>query len=101
MTYSSPVSIKDPSTRFAFGKNWAAFLENLTEDKIREAEKSLKKSLGVDTLEEKLFLDIGSGSGLFSLAAYCLGARVISFDYDGDSVACTKHLQNTFGDEER
>ena len=30
-------------------------------------------------------LDIGSGSGLFSLAARRLGARVHSFDYDTDS----------------
>jgi len=36
---------------------------------------------------KKLFLDVGSGSGLFSLAARRLGAKVLSFDYDAESVA--------------
>jgi 2-polyprenyl-6-hydroxyphenyl methylase/3-demethylubiquinone-9 3-methyltransferase len=38
-------------------------------------------------------LDIGSGSGLFSLAARRLGAKVQSFDYDPASVACTRELK--------
>lgn len=44
----------------------------------------------------KSFLDIGSGSGLFSLAARNMGARVHSFDYDEDSVGCTRYLKDTF-----
>lgn len=86
----------DPKNRFAFGKNWANFLENLNEDRIIEAEKSLKRSLGIKNLKGKVFLDIGSGSGLFSLAAYKLGAIVKSFDYDLDSVNCTKHLKEIY-----
>jgi 2-polyprenyl-6-hydroxyphenyl methylase/3-demethylubiquinone-9 3-methyltransferase len=39
------------------------------------------------------FLDIGCGSGLFSLAARRLGARVRSFDYDLVSVECAKELK--------
>src|SRR5690606_102989 len=42
------------------------------------------------------FLDIGSGSGLSSLAARRLGARVHSFDYDPESVACTAELRRRF-----
>jgi 2-polyprenyl-6-hydroxyphenyl methylase/3-demethylubiquinone-9 3-methyltransferase len=45
----------------------------------------------------RTFLDIGSGSGLHSLAAIRLGAkRVVSFDYDKDSVACTHELRRRF-----
>jgi 2-polyprenyl-6-hydroxyphenyl methylase/3-demethylubiquinone-9 3-methyltransferase len=42
------------------------------------------------------FLDIGSGSGLFSLAARRLGAKVVAFDYDAESVACAMRLRARF-----
>jgi SAM-dependent methyltransferase len=50
----------------------------------------------VETLAGKRFLDIGCGSGLFSLAARRLGARVHSFDYDPRSVACARELRRRF-----
>jgi 2-polyprenyl-6-hydroxyphenyl methylase/3-demethylubiquinone-9 3-methyltransferase len=82
--------------RFAFGKNWARFLEVLDDERIREAEQSLRTMLGVESLEGKRFLDVGSGSGLFSLAARRLGATVHSFDYDTDSVGCTAELRRRY-----
>jgi len=85
--------------RFAFGKNWAHFLQGLNEERIVEAEKSLKEKLCVQTLENKVFLDVGCGSGIFSLAAHRLGAHVVSFDYDQESVACTQYLKDTYGKE--
>lgn len=87
--------------RFAFGANWSNFLTVLNEDRIQQAVDSLKNMLGVETLDGKRFLDIGSGSGLFSLAARRLGASVVSFDYDPQSVACTNELRSRFfkGDE--
>jgi 2-polyprenyl-6-hydroxyphenyl methylase/3-demethylubiquinone-9 3-methyltransferase len=82
--------------RFEFGKNWMWFLETLDDDKIEEAVKSLRDMLETDSLSGKSFLDIGSGSGLFSLAARRLGARVYSFDYDPNSVGCTEELKHRY-----
>ncbi|MBW4621971.1 MAG: class I SAM-dependent methyltransferase [Cyanosarcina radialis HA8281-LM2] len=82
--------------RFAFGENWARFLTALDEDRIRQAEQSLCDTLKMPNLKEKRFLDVGSGSGLFSLAARRLGAKVRSFDYDPESVACTEELKRRY-----
>jgi 2-polyprenyl-3-methyl-5-hydroxy-6-metoxy-1,4-benzoquinol methylase len=82
--------------RFTFGKNWASFLETLDDARIAQAEQSLKEMLRVDSLEGKRFLDAGSGSGLFSLAARRLGATVVSFDFDPQSVACTAELRRRY-----
>jgi 2-polyprenyl-6-hydroxyphenyl methylase/3-demethylubiquinone-9 3-methyltransferase len=80
--------------RFAFGRNWQRFLAVVDEGRIAEAERSLRQMLALDSLEGRTFLDIGSGSGLFSLAALRLGAtRVHSFDFDAASVACTRELR--------
>lgn len=82
--------------RFQFGKNWQRFLSVLNDERIAEAQKSLKQMLQVEDLQGKTFLDIGSGSGLFSLAARRLGAKVHSFDYDPDSVGCTQELKRRY-----
>jgi 2-polyprenyl-3-methyl-5-hydroxy-6-metoxy-1,4-benzoquinol methylase len=83
-------------TRFQFGANWAAFLSMLDDERIKGAENSLKQMLEISDLSGKTFLDIGSGSGLFSLAARRLGAVVFSFDYDPQAVACTKELKRLY-----
>jgi 2-polyprenyl-6-hydroxyphenyl methylase/3-demethylubiquinone-9 3-methyltransferase len=82
--------------RFGFGKNWTRFLALLDETRIHEAEESLKQMLGVNSLRGLNFIDVGSGSGLFSLAARRLGACVVSFDYDPQSVACTAELRKRY-----
>jgi len=83
-------------SRFEFGRNWALFLEGLDEGRVARARESLQQMLGAKSLAGIRFLDIGSGSGLFSLAAKSLGARVRSFDYDPDSVACTDQLKKRY-----
>lgn len=80
--------------RFEFGANWSRFLATVDESRIVAAEKSLTEMLG--DINGKTLLDIGSGSGLFSLAARNLGASVRSFDYDPRSVACTAELKRRF-----
>lgn len=82
--------------RFKFGKNWARFLVHLNDERIGQAEASLKQMLKINNLEGRTFLDVGSGSGLFSLAARKLGATVHSFDYDPQSVACTNSLRSRY-----
>ena len=94
-----PDAASTPGTRdrFPFGRNWASFLGVLDEDRIVEAERSLAEKLGRERIAGATFLDVGSGSGLFSLAAMRLGARrVHSFDFDPDSVACTQELRRRY-----
>jgi len=83
--------------RFGFGENWRNFLAWLDDDRIEAACGSMRDLLETDRLVGKSFLDIGSGSGLFSLTAMRLGAdRVCSFDYDPQSVACTRELRKRY-----
>lgn len=82
--------------RFAFGENWARFLGSIDEQTIFEAEHNLKEMLETQSLSGLSFLDIGSGSGLSSLAASRLGATPLSFDVDVQSVSTTKALRERF-----
>ncbi|MFH1913873.1 MAG: class I SAM-dependent methyltransferase [Pseudomonadota bacterium] len=70
-------------------------MRHLDQDRLRQAEQSLAALLGPN-LKGKSFLDIGCGSGLFSLAARNLGASVTSLDFDPDSVRCAQGLKETF-----
>ncbi len=86
--------------RFAFGENWNAFLRDLSDERIQAATESLREFIGWRDLRGVRFLDIGSGSGLFSLAARRLGASVRSVDFDADCVACTKTLRERYGNDD-
>lgn len=81
--------------RFEFGGNWQSFVENcLSKECITAAAASLRRILAVDDLHGKSFLDVGCGSGLFSLAAARLGAeRVVGFDMDVHSVQASLDLR--------
>jgi 2-polyprenyl-6-hydroxyphenyl methylase/3-demethylubiquinone-9 3-methyltransferase len=87
-----------PDDAFRFGRNWQTYVaEHLTPQRERIARESLQKLAG-DDLTGRTFLDIGSGSGLFSLGAHSIGAeRVVSVDVDPDSVASTRHLRERAG----
>jgi 2-polyprenyl-6-hydroxyphenyl methylase/3-demethylubiquinone-9 3-methyltransferase len=95
MDNQEKLSPADPP--FAFGKNWGQFLKTLNEQRIQVAEDSLLRLTNRSHLKGCHFLDAGSGSGLFSLAAFRLGATVTSFDVDSDSVACTQELKRRYG----
>lgn len=96
-TEASLATPHEGDARFAFGRNWSDFLGVLTEERINSSVSSLEAMLPRDQIEGKSFLDVGSGSGLSSLAASRLGAaRIHSFDYDRDSVACTEALRRRY-----
>ena len=82
--------------RFAFGENWRRYLSGLSEERVRKAEDSLRRMFEVDDFAGRSFLDVGCGSGLFSLAARRMGARVHSFDYDPESVGCAHQLRERY-----
>lgn len=91
----------EDSLTFSFGRNWQNFSRVLDGDRHERARLSLAEFLGVETLEQKTFLDIGCGSGLFSHAAYRLGAKqVLSFDVDPLSVECCERLHKEAGSPE-
>ncbi len=82
---------------FEFGDNWRDFSNTIDEQKIVRAENSLREMLGQEELKGLSFLDIGCGSGLFSLAAVRLGAaKVFSLDYDAQSVTTAAALKNRY-----
>lgn len=77
--------------RFAFGENWRKFSERFQYQDYLSAKESLEEL--IPNLKDKTFLDIGCGSGLFSIAASALGAKEVSgFDVDPQAVSTSKKL---------
>lgn len=69
-------------THFNFGENWEHYSQSvLSQESLESAIKSIQNLLQTQNLEEKSFLDVGCGSGLFSIAASELNAsRIIGID---------------------
>jgi 2-polyprenyl-6-hydroxyphenyl methylase/3-demethylubiquinone-9 3-methyltransferase len=89
--------LTQPDTHFAFGRNWAEYAQKVGEPEIGQAVAGLRRLLGDYDLEGRSFIDIGSGSGLHSLAALRLGAaRVLAIDIDADSVETTRAILRRF-----
>jgi len=72
----------------------------VNESRIQNAEDSIKDFLDVENLCGKKFIDVGCGSGLFSLAARRLGCGVTSFDYDPVSAECARRLRSASHNQE-
>lgn len=91
------------SKHFSFGKNWQEFLRHATPKRLAIAKQSLVDFLGGEAaIRGKTFIDVGCGSGIFSLAAYQLGARrVVSIDVDEYSLACARLLKDREGNPDR
>ena len=84
--------------RFAFGENWKRYSRKIGAREIASAKSSLSSALVDVNLGQASFLDIGSGSGIFSRAAHELGFfHVVSFDYDNDSVEATLAMREASG----
>jgi 2-polyprenyl-6-hydroxyphenyl methylase/3-demethylubiquinone-9 3-methyltransferase len=84
-------NLRNRSEHFDFGQNWASYSKLIDDRRIEKAVENVRSLAG--DLTGKSFLDIGCGSGLFSLAALKLGAfKVVAADIDENSVATTKKL---------
>lgn len=87
--------------RFDFGRNWEAFsAAKIDSQRLADAADSLRQLIGTETIEGRTFLDIGCGSGLFSVAAaMCGAARVVGFDSNRKSVNVSKQNLMRLGAE--
>lgn len=85
-------------THFQFGENWSAYSKRIGEVEVEEAKRALLNLIPAKDLEGASFLDIGSGSGLHSLAAHALGAKdITAVDIDDNSVATTRAVLARYG----
>lgn len=90
----------ESGSRYRFGENCPRSVDSIDEGCLRMAEHSLVQMLDCADLAGKAFLYVGSGSGLFSLAARRLGALVFSFDRDPQSIACTAELWRRYSPDD-
>jgi len=94
---SSPDEKTDVSTHYRFGENWSHFAGGLTMNQRLSAKQDLARFVGEGRIRNASFLDIGSGSGVHSLAALELGASaVLAVDFDPQSVATTRKVLDTY-----
>lgn len=86
-------------TRYEFGRNWQRYLKRkFNDERLQLAKQAMLGFLERADLSGSTFLDIGSGSGIHSCAAFLAGAaRVVSFDYDAESVAATRWMHQRAG----
>jgi SAM-dependent methyltransferase len=83
---------------FSFGENWKDFLKGASEAEFSSAAKDISTWLGPDAVSGKRVIDVGSGSGIHSLAFVRLGAKSVhSFDYDPNSVDATRTVHARAG----
>lgn len=82
--------------RFSFGDNWNKYLDAMPAAAARAMAQYFDDWVP-DGIAGRTVVDVGSGSGLMSLVAHELGARVTSFDADPASVAATCRLWDRAG----
>ena len=86
-------SLKDVSTHFAFGRNWASYADLIDDRRIKEAKDALVRLVGAETLAGTTFLDLGCGAGLNAVAAAQLGAsHIVAVDVDPVAAATTRRV---------
>jgi SAM-dependent methyltransferase len=90
-------TVAPPPDAFRFGRNWRRYVSTyLDAGRERVAAESLRDLVG--DLDQRSFLDVGCGSGLFSMCAYRAGAvDVVSIDVDPDAVTATRELETRAG----
>ncbi|KWV59455.1 hypothetical protein AS156_30940 [Bradyrhizobium macuxiense] len=95
------MSLVERSSHFEFGENWKDYSKSIDKERINQAIAGIQK-LFPDGIDGQTFVDIGSGSGLHSLAALMLGAKsVTSIDIDENSVEATSKLLTAHAADKR
>ncbi|MGD9211472.1 MAG: class I SAM-dependent methyltransferase [Desulfobacteraceae bacterium] len=85
--------MKQSKLTFSFGKNWKNYLKSVDKEEVNKAKDDIEEWLDKNYVSGKTILDIGSGSGIHSLAFYLLDAKTVySFDFDEYSVEATRSL---------
>jgi 2-polyprenyl-6-hydroxyphenyl methylase/3-demethylubiquinone-9 3-methyltransferase len=89
------------SLSFDFGRNWEAFSNaKVDAERLYNARRSLQQLIGIENIESHTLVDVGCGSGLFSIGAAQLGAtRVVGFDVNPTAVKVSKNNLQRFRDE--
>jgi len=89
--------MKDTEDRFKFGDNWNDYAHRLGPEDYAKAKASVTGL--VPDLTGKSFLDVGCGSGLFSIAASACGARQVrGVDIDATCVETARFLLDKSAD---
>jgi 2-polyprenyl-6-hydroxyphenyl methylase/3-demethylubiquinone-9 3-methyltransferase len=82
---------------FTFGENWTRFSRRIDEANVAEAEASLHRLIDMNLLRGCSLVDVGAGSGLFSIAAIRAGAaRVVALDRDQQCLMAIEHNARRF-----
>jgi len=76
---------------FSFGDNWEDYSKKISGDTFTVAKESVRNLLG--GIDGMTFIDIGCGSGLFSIAAAALGASFV-YGIDKDPVSVKVSREN-------
>jgi 2-polyprenyl-6-hydroxyphenyl methylase/3-demethylubiquinone-9 3-methyltransferase len=81
---------------FDFGANWRAFsAQRVDTQRLAVAHQSILNLLQTEQLQNVRFLDVGCGSGLFSIAAYQSGAeKVTGIDINPKCVTVSEQNHN-------
>ena len=91
------INVRLVNTHFSFGHNWHSFSGLINEQRVKTAAESLTQLFGTQCLAGGRFLDIGSGSGIFSVAALRLNASAVrAIDIDPMSVRTTERTLQKF-----
>ncbi|MBG84498.1 MAG: hypothetical protein CMJ40_08135 [Phycisphaerae bacterium] len=89
-------SNKSLENHFEFGANWLDYSDSVTQSHLDHAISNLKRLFACERMDGARFLDIGCGSGIHTVAAAKLGARIVSVDLDPMCIESTRKLCDLF-----